>query len=156
MVAPPLSFTEIPWKIPHSMGKKLALITSGAIGLPENPPRFWPDQKKTDLMTHLASNFSAAPRGAPIKSYRCTALISTEKMGKTENFVRYIKWSTWEKSGQPLDLNLWRIREVTYFICPKTLTFTKSMELQSPLLILIAGKWRNLRGCISDCCRLGV
>ena len=30
-------------------------------------------------MTRLASNFSAAPRGDPIKSYRCTALFALNK-----------------------------------------------------------------------------
>ena len=51
-------------------------FTSGAIGLPENPPRFCLDKKRSPgkAITRFASNLSAASRGDPIKSYRCTAL----------------------------------------------------------------------------------
>ena len=73
MVAPPLSFKGIPW-IPHFNGQKVGISNKRVIGLPKNPPRFWPDQKKSDPMTRLVSNFFAASRGDPIKSYRCTAL----------------------------------------------------------------------------------
>ena len=40
MVAPPLSFTGIQWKIPHFNGQKVGLNNKRVIGLPENPPRF--------------------------------------------------------------------------------------------------------------------
>ena len=73
MVAPPLSFKGITW-IPHFNGQKVGISNKRVIGLPKNPPRFWPDQKKSDPMTRLVSNFFAASRGDPIKSYRCTAL----------------------------------------------------------------------------------
>ena len=73
------------------------------IGLPKNPPRFWLDKKKTDPMTRFASNFSAAPRGDPIKSYRChTALgVDTFDGSATANYTGIPSKSTlfqWGKS----------------------------------------------------------
>ena len=53
-----------------SMGKKLALITSGAIGLPKIKP-------DSDPMTRFASNFSAAQRGDPLICNRGRALALT-------------------------------------------------------------------------------
>ena len=52
----------------------MALVTSGAIGLPRQPAPVFHDKNKTDPMIPLASFFAADPRCGPIKRNRATAL----------------------------------------------------------------------------------
>ena len=65
------------------MGKKLALITSGAIGLPKTKPDSDPIKKKANPMTRFSSYFSAAPRGDPIICNRGRTLQTSDALSNT-------------------------------------------------------------------------
>ena len=83
MVAPPLSFMEIPLKIPHLNEQKVGINNKRGNRVTENKPRFWPDQKKTEKdrpITRFASNFSVAPRGDPIICNRGRALMAIKSI----------------------------------------------------------------------------
>ena len=57
-----ISCTGIPWE-------KIGNINKRVIGLHRQPAPTWPDKKKADPMTRLASIFAADPRVDAIKSY---------------------------------------------------------------------------------------
>ena len=85
MVAPPLSFAGIPWKIPHFNGQKVGINNKRGNRVTKNKTRFWPDQKKANPMTRFASNFCAAPRGDPIICNRGTALVATRDFANAKS-----------------------------------------------------------------------
>ena len=69
MVAPPLFFAEIPWKILHFHGQKVGINNRRGNRVTKNKTRFWPDQKKANPMTRFSSNFSAVIGAEPYICY---------------------------------------------------------------------------------------
>ena len=92
MVAPPLSFAGIPWKIPHVNGQKLALITNGAIGLPKTKPDSDPI-KKGKPNYPICIKFFRRPAGRALKPSfgRPSSNLQIGNIAQQLHFVRSLK-----------------------------------------------------------------
>ena len=67
MVAPPLSLTGIPWKIPHFNGQKVGINNKRVIGLTEKPAPTLTRSKIDRPDDPFSINFFRRPAGRPDK-----------------------------------------------------------------------------------------
>ena len=90
-----------------SRGKKLALITSGAIGLQKTKPDSDPIKKRQTRWPDFSSNFSAAPRGDPIicnrgRALEAETLISTNKTTAVLIFQHRLKLKDMQRNDRQI------------------------------------------------------
>ena len=67
MVAPPLSLTGIPWKIPHFNGQKVGINNKRVIGLTEKPAPILTRSKIDRPDDPFSIKFFRRPAGRPDK-----------------------------------------------------------------------------------------